>query len=238
LHRVSDQRAPLDAKQPYEPELAQARTKDHAKHYLEGRRLQLEALEERMETAPLLVAPFDAELFGHWWFEGPSFLAELFRQGPEQQVKFTTLRGVLSQTPNLQICDPSPSSWGQGGFHDYWLNDSNAWIIPEWSRAGRAMKERCSRGVGSEQGLRMLHQAGRELLLSQSSDWSFILRAGTTTGLAKERIERHLERFWTLMACIDGQDRMSEAWLNDVEAEDSLFPLIQPADWAQVEIKN
>ena len=238
LHRVSDQRAPLDAKQPYEPELAQARTKDHAKHYLEGRRIQLEALEERMETAPLLVAPFDAELFGHWWFEGPSFLAELFRQGPEQQVRFTTLRGVLNQQPNLQICDPSPSSWGQGGFHDYWLNESNAWIIPEWSRAGRAMKERCSRGVGSELGLRMLHQAGRELLLAQSSDWSFILRAGTTTGLAKERIERHLERFWTLMACIDGQDRMSEAWLNDVETEDSLFPMIQPADWAQVAINS
>jgi len=238
LHRVSDQRAPLDAKQPYEPELAQARTKDHAKHYLEGRRLQLEALEERMETAPLLVAPFDAELFGHWWYEGPSFLAELFRQGAEQQVRFTTLRGVLNQNPNLQICDPSPSSWGQGGFHDYWLNDSNAWIIPQWSRAGRAMKERCSRGVGSEQGLRMLHQAGRELLLSQSSDWSFILRAGTTTGIAKERIERHLERFWTLMACIDGRDRMSEAWLNDLEAEDSLFPLIQPADWKQVAVNS
>jgi 1,4-alpha-glucan branching enzyme len=84
----------------------------------------------------------------------------------------------------------------------------------------------------------MLHQAGRELLLAQSSDWSFILRAGTTTGLAKERIERHLERFWTLMACIDGQDSMSEAWLHDIEAEDSLFPLIQPADWAQVAIKS
>ncbi|ABI45566.1 Uncharacterized conserved protein [Synechococcus sp. CC9311] len=238
LHRVSDQRAPLEAKQPYEPELAQARTRDHAKHYLEGRRLQLEALEERMDNAPLLVAPFDAELFGHWWFEGPSFLAELFRQGPEQQVRFTTLRGVLDQQPNLQICDPSPSSWGQGGFHDYWLNESNAWIIPEWSRAGRAMKERCIRGVGSEIGLRMLDQAGRELLLAQSSDWSFILRAGTTTDLAKERIERHLERFWTLMACIDGRDRMSEAWLNDVEAEDSLFPLIQPADWAQVAINS
>ncbi len=236
LHRVSDQHAPLDAKQPYDPQIAEARTKDHAKHYLQGRRNQLEALDSRMDTEPLLVAPFDAELFGHWWFEGPTFLAELFRQGSEQQVRFTTLRGVLNQQPKLQICDPSPSSWGQGGFHDYWLNDSNAWIIPEWSRAGRAMKERCSRGVGSELGLRMLNQAGRELLLAQSSDWSFILRAGTTTDLAKERIQRHLGRFWTLMACINGQDRMSESWLVEVEAEDSLFPLIQPADWAQVPI--
>ncbi len=238
LHRVSDQQAPLDSKQPYEPDLAATRTKEHAKHYLEGRRNQLDGLEARMETAPLLVAPFDAELFGHWWYEGPSFLAEIFRQGPEQQVNFTTLRGFLKQKPHLQICEPSPSSWGQGGFHDYWLNESNAWIIPEWSRAGLAMKERCSRGVGSELGLRLLNQAGRELLLAQSSDWSFILRAGTTTDLAKERIERHLDRFWTLMAYIDGQKTLNESWLKDVESEDSLFPLIQPADWKRVIFKR
>ena len=53
------------------------------------------------------------------------------------------------------------------------------------------MVDRCSRGVGSETDLRLLNQAGRELLLAQSSDWSFILRSGTTTELAKERVERH-----------------------------------------------
>lgn len=100
------------------------------------------------------------------------------------------------------------------------------------------MKERCSRGVGSELGLRLLNQAGRELLLAQSSDWSFILRAGTTTDLAKERIERHLDRFWTLMAYIDGQKTLNESWLKDVETEDSLFPLIQPADWKRVIFKR
>ena len=130
------------------------------------------------------------------------------------------------QSPSLQL--------GTRGFHDYWLNETNAWIIPEWSRAGRAMVERCSRGVGSEVDLRLLHQAGRELLLAQSSDWSFILRAGTTTELAKERIERHLQRFWRLMAAIEGQEDLPEGWLDELEREDALFPLIQPADWARV----
>ena len=75
--------------------------------------------------------------------------------------------------------------------------------------------------------------------MSSTSDLKLlILQASNTPDLVKEQIEPHPKRFWTLMACIDGQDRMSEAWLNDVEAEDSLFPLIQPADWAQVEIKN
>ena len=96
------------------------------------------------------------------------------------------------------------------------------------------MVQRCSRGVGSEQALAYLQQAGRELLLAQSSDWSFILRAGTTTDLARERVERHLSRFWTLMQAIDDGVSLSNDWLQAVEADDRLFPLIQPSDWAKV----
>ncbi len=234
LHRVSSQSAPLDAKQPYEPQQALDRTTHHAQHFLKGRRRQLDTLQNGMGKPPLLVAPFDAELFGHWWFEGPAFLGELFRQGPIEGVDFTSLRNALSGTPSLQVCDPCPSSWGRGGFHDYWLNDTNAWIVPEWSKAGAAMVERCSRGVGSEADLRLLNQAGRELLLAQSSDWSFILRSGTTTELAKERVQRHLGRFWRLMAAIDRTEELPEGWLEEVEAEDALFPLIQPTDWARI----
>ena len=51
----------------------------------EGRRRQLDQLVNAMEVSPL-VAPFDAELFGHWRFEGPAFPAELFRQGPAEGV--------------------------------------------------------------------------------------------------------------------------------------------------------
>ena len=141
---------------------------------------------------------------------------------------------LLQQRQALQVCSPSPSSWGQGGYHNYWLNDSNAWVIPEWNRASRAMVQRVSRGVGSEQARELLNQAGRELLLAQSSDWSFILRAGTTTELARERIERHLGRFWQLLGAIDGEVELPEGWLEAVRAEDALFPLINAADWAQI----
>jgi 1,4-alpha-glucan branching enzyme len=88
--------------------------------------------------------------------------------------------------------------------------------------------------VGSELGLRLLHQAGRELLLAQSSDWSFILRSGTTTELAKERVQRHLGRFWQLINALTGDTELPEDWLEAVEEEDALFPLIQPADWVKV----
>ncbi|MBM5815592.1 MAG: DUF1957 domain-containing protein [Cyanobacteria bacterium K_Offshore_surface_m2_239] len=231
LHRVTAQGCPLEHKQPYGPALAEAKVADHAAAYLQSRLEQLHGLTNTIERPPLLVAPFDAELFGHWWFEGPRFLGELFRQGPERELRFTHLREVLAEGLPLQVCQPSPSSWGQGGYHDYWLNDSNAWVVPEWQRASRAMVRRVNRGVGSAEQRRWLNQAGRELLLAQSSDWSFILRAGTTTELARERIHRHLDRFWRLMDAIEHHTPLNPRWVQAVEREDGLFPLLNAADW-------
>ncbi|NDG74465.1 MAG: DUF1957 domain-containing protein [Synechococcaceae bacterium WB8_1B_136] len=232
LHRVSGRTCSLDHKQPYEPGAALAAAGRDAAHYLQGRAEQLQQLASTMERRPLLVAPFDAELFGHWWFEGPRFLAELFQQATAAGVGLVTLRESLSRGDALQVCQPSPSSWGQGGYHHYWLNESNAWVIPEWHRASRAMVKRVSRGVGSEHARELLSQAGRELLLAQSSDWSFILRAGTTTELARERIQRHLQRFWRLLEAIDTGQPLPEGWLEAVRREDGLFPLLNAADWA------
>ena len=148
LHRVTAQGCPLEQKQPYDPERAAEKLKEHAESFLRGRSVQMQRLAATIEQPPLLVAPFDAELFGHWWFEGPRFLAELFRRGPDLEVSFSHLREVLSQDRALQVCRPSPSSWGQGGYHDYWLNDTNAWVVAEWQRASRAMVRRVNRGVG------------------------------------------------------------------------------------------
>ncbi|MCP9799844.1 glycoside hydrolase family 57 protein [Synechococcus sp. RedBA-s] len=238
LHRVSSQDSPLDQKLPYEPEAAARRTAEHASAYLAGRRQELSELAVAMARPPLLVAPFDAELFGHWWYEGPLFLAELFRQGPGAGVAFSSLRGALERQESLQICRPSPSSWGQGGYHHYWLHQSNAWVVPEWHRASAAMVKRVNGGVASERQRRLLTQAGRELLLAQSSDWSFILRAGTTTGLARERIHRHLDRFWRLMHAIDTGAALADGWLEAIEAEDCLLPQLNAADWASVKTQQ
>ncbi|MFM7465042.1 MAG: 1,4-alpha-glucan branching protein domain-containing protein, partial [Cyanobium sp.] len=231
LHRVTAQGCPLENKQPYDPMQAQTRLEQHATAYLQSRVEQLHGLTNAIERPPLLVSPFDAELFGHWWFEGPRFLGELFRQGPGLELQFTHLREHLAQGLPLQVCQPSPSSWGQGGYHDYWLNDSNAWVVPEWQRASRAMVRRVNRGVGSVEQRRLLTQAGRELLLAQSSDWSFILRAGTTTSLARERIHRHLDRFWRLMDAIENSTPLQPEWIQAVEREDGLFPTLNAADW-------
>lgn len=232
LHRVTAQGCPLEGKQPYDPAAAAEQVRAHAAHYLAGRAAELQGLGGSMARPPLLVAPFDAELFGHWWFEGPQFLAALFEQAATSGVELVSLRQVLACGHNLQVCCPSPSSWGQGGYHDYWLNDTNAWVVAEWQKAARAMVRRVNQGVGSAEQRDLLTQAGRELLLAQSSDWSFILRAGTTTELARERIHRHLDRFWRLLDAINSGSPLPEAWLTGVRREDGLFPLLNAADWA------
>jgi 1,4-alpha-glucan branching enzyme len=71
------------------------------------------------------------------------------------------------------------------------------------------------------------------LLLAQSSDWSFILRAGTTTQLARERIEKHLDRFWRLIDAIENGTELSQIWLDGVQQEDGLFPQLDAADWTR-----
>jgi 1,4-alpha-glucan branching enzyme len=234
LHRVTAQGCPLEAKQPYDPAAAAEQVQAHAAHYLAGRAAELQGLQGSMEQPPLLVAPFDAELFGHWWFEGPRFLAAVFEQAAASGVELVSLRQALAGDQGLQVCRPSPSSWGQGGYHDYWLNDTNAWVVPEWQKAARAMVRRVNQGVASERQRDLLTQAGRELLLAQSSDWSFILRAGTTTELARERIQRHLTRFWRLLEAIDTNNPPPADWLEAVAREDGLFPLVNAADWARL----
>ena len=89
----------------------------------------------------------------------------------------------------------------------------------------------CSEGLIKESNIKIIKQAGRELLLSQSSDWSFILKAGTTTGLARERINLHLKRFWMLINSIKNNKVVTEKIIEGIEKEDCIFPLISPIDW-------
>ena len=112
------------------------------------------------------------------------FIENILKNSIKYSIKLTNLKEFLMQKPNLQICDPSPSSWGQGGYHNYWINDANAWIVPEITKAGSTFVDLCL------ENLIMIYLKDssiklRENYFSESSDWSFILRAGTTTELAK-----------------------------------------------------
>ncbi|PYK08173.1 MAG: DUF1957 domain-containing protein [Verrucomicrobia bacterium] len=214
-----------DEKQLYDRAAAENAAAKHASHFLEQRRQQIREISE-LGFDPIVVAPFDAELFGHWWFEGPSFLEQFIRQvANEQDFRLTTPSEFLAAHPTQQIVQPSASTWGENGHLAVWLDSSNAWIYPHlhiatrrMSEAARSHAENCSPLAD-----RLLKQLARELLLAQSSDWAFLIKTGTAPEYATNRTIDHLARFDRLHDQFVAND-LDEEFLRDCEWRDNLFP--------------
>jgi 1,4-alpha-glucan branching enzyme len=224
-HRVTG-KVDLGAKLPYDPEVAMARAAEHAEHFLHNRQAQVRWLEGRMDRQPIVVSPYDAELFGHWWFEGPAFLEALCRRAATQdEVRLGTPAEYLETLPTNAVSAPSPSSWGDGGFAGVWIDESNDWIYRHQHQAERRMVElaRQFSGGASDLERRTLNQAARELLLLQASDWAFILKTGTAMGYAISRVKAHAARFRRLDQALTTGEH-DESWLADVEGRDNIFP--------------
>jgi 1,4-alpha-glucan branching enzyme len=210
----------------YDPDIARRRAGEHAAHFRANRERQVAALAPAMDRPPIVVSPYDAELYGHWWYEGPLFLNDLFRQlhFDQQAVEPITPGDYLERHPTNQVATPSLSSWGQGGYAEYWCDETNAWVYRHLHVAAERMVELAHRfPEADETARRALNQAARELLLLQASDWTFIMKTGTTVSYATRRVNEHILRFNRLYddltrGCVDG------AWLADVEAKDNIFP--------------
>ncbi len=199
-----------------------------------NREKQVEHLHGLMGREPIIVAPYDAELFGHWWYEGPSFLDFLLRKIAFDQdtLKTTTPREYLDRLPRNQRATPSASSWGYKGFHEVWLNGTNDWVYPHLHKAAERMIQLAERFhyLGGQHGVgvpplrvRALNQAARELLLAQHSDWAFIMKTGTMVDYAHRRTWTHLSRFNRLFDDLEN-DRLDPSWLEAVEWRDNIFP--------------
>ncbi len=220
-HRVTGR---TEEKALYQPEAARARAVAHARTFVERRRERLASLVPRLARPPVLVAPYDAELFGHWWHEGPVFLEALFREASAQGLCMRTPLEDLAEFPVAQEASPAESSWGSEGSARTWLDPANDWIPPEVHRATQALsREAAAPGRRTPRAVGLLDQAARELLLAQSSDFPFILKAGTVVDYARLRVTRHLARFW---ACLDtALGRPAEgAAVAEAFDEDVLFP--------------
>jgi len=227
-HRITGRDVPLHEKAVYEPAAAQERAAVHAGNFLFNRGKQVEFLRSRMDREPVVVAPYDAELFGHWWYEGPAFLEMLFRkmQYDQDAVAPVTPLEVLGRYPTNQVLTPCASSWGYKGYGEFWLNGSNDWVHRHLHKMGERMVE-LARSHPEASGVRRraLDQAARELLLAQSSDWPFIMKTGTTVDYAVKRVCGHIDRFIRLYEGIRA-GALSEPWLRELEEKDNLFPRI------------
>lgn len=229
-HRITGGTGP---KAIYERPEALAAVNEHATHFLAAREDQVGKLAGLLDRPPVLVAPYDAELFGHWWFEGPEFLDALVRRicVEKRTVRLITPGDYLRAHPTNQVATPAASSWGEGGGWRVWLNEKNEWVFRLLAAAQLRMTALVGRfpNPGPLQH-RALQQAGRELLLAQASDWPFILHTGTSADYARRRVVEHLRRFDRLARELT-QNRVDEAALAGVEAQDNLFPELDYRHW-------
>lgn len=213
-------------KEPYEPGRAAERADVHAGNFMWARQKQVEWLAGGMDRKPFILSPYDAELFGHWWFEGPQWLELFIRKTAYDQTDYAlaTPSDYLAEYPVNQPSQPSASSWGWKGYHEVWLQEPNDWIYRHLHHAAEVMESLVARfrDPGPLQ-RRALNQAARELLLAQSSDWPFIMQARTMDGYARYRFTHHIGWFSALAGQLR-EDRIDERWLKEVEATDNAFP--------------
>jgi 1,4-alpha-glucan branching enzyme len=216
-------------KLPYDYSKAVETAREHAGNFVFNRERQIEYLFSLMDRKPIVVAPYDAELFGHWWYEGPSWLDYVIRTIANSNpgtIELITPTDYLARNPRNQLCTPSFSSWGAEGYSEVWLNGTNDWIY----RHLHKMEERmvaCANRYPDADGThrRTLNQMARELLLAESSDWAFILKTGTMVNYATRRTKEHIANFTRLYYEISNGD-IHEPFLSLLESHNNIFPEI------------
>ncbi len=217
-------------KEPYNQKWAEEKAAEHAGNFLFNRQKQAEYLNDLLGKKPIIVSPYDAELFGHWWFEGPKWLDFLIRKihYDQKEIRMATPLDYLNENPRNQVVTPSMSSWGYKGYSEVWLQGTNDWIYRHLHKASERMTELTKthpNGHVNPLTRRALNQALRELLLAQSSDWAFIMATGTHVSYAVKRTKDHLLRFNRLYDDIKSH-RIDTGWLSDIESKDNIFPHI------------
>lgn len=209
---------------------AENKAAEHAGNFLFNRQHQIRYLSQIMDRKPLIVSPYDAELFGHWWFEGPVWLKYFIKKTyyDQDELQLITPGDYLKEYETNQIAEPAESSWGYRGYHEVWLNGSNDWIYRHLHQAESIMCEKAdyyhdlTQPFSSEE--RCLNQMARELLLAQSSDWAFIMKTNTMVEYAVMRTRKHLHNFFRLAENIS--ENLNEDLLKELENKNNIFPFL------------
>lgn len=233
--RVTSPRSDLGEKQLYVPEDAADRTRAHADHFVSLLRGVLGGYRKRAGRPGLAVSPYDTELFGHWWFEGPQWINEVYHRLRSSQIAPIACADALQRLEPGGPVTLQEGSWGEGGDHRVWLNRDTEWT---WERIYQIEDEfwagvRDSSDDRRPEVRRILAQAARELLLLQASDWQFLITTWAARDYAESRFAEHYANVTRLLQVLrrattgQAMDRADEEFLAARETQDFLFPDIE-----------
>jgi len=242
--RISQQKQDLGKKQPYDPYAAFERIQGHAVDMAQTVKSTLAQYRGVADRNGTLVAMYDTELFGHWWWEGPEFLYELARaMHNDPDLELVTGGDVLDREPARHTITLPEGSWGEGGYHYIWINDGNLWTWEKLYPCQRRMRQ-IARDYAGGPAEQVAIQAGRELLLAEASDWQFLISTFSARDYAEVRFQDHIDRFNQLGDLADrlhtgGKMTAEEsAFLADCQQKDAAFADLHLNLWAEVDVSQ
>jgi 1,4-alpha-glucan branching enzyme len=241
-HRITNVSVEQSKKQPYVAEDAFLKVNQDARHFCEIVREALREHHRLTGRTGVVVAPFDAELFGHWWHEGVNFLRDvIYFFSRDKTVTLSTSEQVLAQrTPDTVVRMPE-GSWGRNGDHSVWLNDHSRWIWEIEYRAEARMLGllRVLPWRENEAVRAMMQRAGRQLLLLQASDWPFVIHSRGAVDYGTQRFAGHATRFDRMTAIAESVaaghpvDALQQVQIDEADAHDDIFKEIDLNWWAE-----
>jgi 1,4-alpha-glucan branching enzyme len=239
--QVTGSKIDIGQKTPYYPHEAAERTKAHADHFVH---LVYEALKDGLndEIPPILTSPFDAELFGHWWYEGVLWLEAVARVMAREEIPIALIScsEYLDKYPRAGFIAMHEGSWGAEGTNQVWMNPDTSWTYTHIYPAEAFTRDVATAGKWKDGGLgeRIMKQLCRELLLLESSDWQFLITTGAARDYAETRFLTHNDQFqeianiWKSFAAHGAISDTEETRLAAIELRDSVFAEIDPSFWA------
>ncbi len=227
--RVTSSDADLGSKELYNPQIAMERVEDNSNHFVSLMKELLADYSSKSVEPGIVVAPYDAELYGHWWFEGVEWIKRVLRKmDKDPDIELTTGGRYLDKYPATVVVSLPESSWGKGGYHFIWLNPDNEWIWAYVYRAEERMEGFATKYKDTDDGdlKRVLNQAARELLLMESSDWPFLISTGQARDYSAQRFTEHKDKFEHIVKHIESGDLNENfwRWLGEIEEQDNIFP--------------
>ncbi len=243
--RVTSPKSDLADKLEYELDKVEERIKENASHFKELTKSTLLNYYNQHKKPGIVVNPFDTELFGHWWFEGPKWLYYVLKWiDADPELKLTTCSEYLQDSPPSIVVSIPEGSWGEGGFHWIWLNEWTTWTWKHVYEAEEIMQRLATEFADTQDETiqDILKQLARELLLIQSSDWQFLISTWSARDYAEERIVQHYESFKRLEKLLieyTQNEPIEQGEWNFFNSKkiDTLFPDIDYKWWVKKECR-
>ena len=244
--KVTGKKTDLGDKHLYYPENIGAKVHEHAGHFCDMVRERLQSYKDKTGKQGVVICTFDAELFGHWWFEGPQFLRDVMLSlNADPSVSVKTTSEYLDETFVDKVVAMPEGSWGEEGDHRVWTNEQVDWMWDILYRCetnfGQALRELAWQDAANKELKGLLEDAGRELLLMQASDWPFVIRRGQAIDYGIKRFMQHVARFESMMdiaeklaadsSYLGGLTEVERHEIADAHIHDVIFPEIDLNWW-------